>query len=445
MNLEVQGPGEQPLPEDGARAIEYPEPVIDVELVASVPGEIGPIAVTERVEVIDIVRGLALFGILAANMRGFAGPAKAYIDPASFWPSLPDRIAQAFIDTFIQGKFVTIFSFLFGVGFAVQLDRGAAKGVKIGRLYARRLAVLVVFGIVHGMMIWFGDILLAYALTGFLLLLFRRRKDTTLISWAIVGQLVPMILLSIAWLYSQLSAGLPKGLGSPEPEELARQVELFARGSWSAIHDQRTADLVSLNWGMFPAYFLSLLAIFIAGVLAWRRSFFRPAPETIHLYTRWMWIGISVGLSGNVAATTIRWFWKAPHFPPTAATFLSQAILTVAVPLLSLGYVCAVIVLCQSDVWRRRLAPFAAVGRTALSNYLMQSIVCTILFYSYGLGLFGTMGPALLLIPTILVYATQPVVSVWWLKRFRFGPAEWLWRSLTYRHAQAMRIEGAGR
>jgi uncharacterized protein len=100
-----------------------------------------------------------------------------------------------------------------------------------------------------------------------------------------------------------------------------------------------------------------------------------------------------------------------------------------------------VIVLCQDAEWHRRLAPFAAVGRTALSNYLLQSIVCTLLFYSYGLGLFGTMGPALLLIPTLLVYAAQPVVSLWWLKRFRFGPAEWLWRSLTYRHMQSMRIE----
>jgi uncharacterized protein len=393
----------------------------------TVPEEIGPIGAGERVEVIDIVRGLALFGIIAANMRGFAGPARAYFEPWIFWPSMPDRIAQAFIDTFIQGKFVTIFSFLFGVGFAVQLERGEAKGVKIGRVYARRLGILVVFGVVHGTLIWFGDILLPYALIGFLLLLLRRRRDTTLIAWAIVGQLLPMLLLTGAWLYGQVSPEPLKGPPSPEPAELSRQVEIFARGPWSAIQEQRVADAVSLNWGMLAVFFLPLLALFLVGVLAWRRGFFRPTRETIHLYRKWMWIGLAVGIAGNIAATTIRWVW--------------HAILTLCVPMLSLGYVCAVIVLCQDAEWHRRLAPFAAVGRTALSNYLLQSIVCTLLFYSYGLGLFGTMGPALLLIPTLLVYAAQPVVSLWWLKRFRFGPAEWLWRSLTYRHMQSMRIE----
>lgn len=409
-----------------------------------VVAEIGPIAAAERVELIDIVRGLALFGILAANMRGFAGPAGAYFDPSIFWGSMPDRIAQAFIDTFIQGKFVTIFAFLFGVGFAVQLERGEAKGVKIGRVYARRLGILAAFGIVHGMMIWFGDILLPYALIGFTLLLFRRRRDSTIIAWAVVGQIVPIVLLSLALLASRVSSEPLKGPRTPTAEDLVRSVEIFANGSWSAIQEQRVTEVVTMNWGMFPFFFLPLLALFLAGSLAWRWRFFYPNAESLPRYRRWMWIGLAVGLTGNAAATAIRWIWHAPPFPPTGVTILAQAILAVAVPMLSLGYVCGVIVLCANPAWRRRLAPFGAVGRMALSNYLLQSVLCTLLFYSYGLGLFGRVGPALLLIPTLAIYALQPVSSAWWLRRYRFGPCEWLWRTLTYGHAQPMRIDRSG-
>jgi len=202
-------------------------------------------------------------------------------------------------------------------------------------------------------------------------------------------------------------------------------------------------EATTLNWGMFPVFFLPLMSLFLCGALAWRRGFFLPTPETIGGYRRWMKIGLVVGVSGNAAATAIKWVWHVPQFPPTPLGLGVQLIQVVAVPMLSLGYLCSVIVICGNAAWRRRLAPFAAVGRMALSNYLMQSIVCTLIFYSYGFGLFGSVGPALLLIPTLLVYATQPVISSWWLERFRFGPAEWLWRSLTYRHAQSMRI-GAG-
>ena len=166
-------------------------------------------------ELIDIVRGLALFGILAANMRAFAGPAAVYSDPSILWNAMPDRIVQAFIDTFVQGKFVTIFAFLFGVGFAVQLERAEKKGVQLGRVYVRRLGILVAFGMVHGLMIWFGDILLPYALIGFLLLFFRHRRDTTLVSWAIVGQLVPLVMLTLAFVASHVSSAPMKGPNAP--------------------------------------------------------------------------------------------------------------------------------------------------------------------------------------------------------------------------------------
>jgi uncharacterized protein len=390
-----------------------------------------PVAGGERIEIIDIVRGLALFGILAANIRGFAGPAIVYFDPGLYWSGFGDRLAQAFIDTFIQGKFITIFAFLFGVGFAVQLSRAEDRGARFGWTYARRLLLLIGFGLIHGLLIWMGDILLIYGLIGFTLFFFRKRKNGTLITWATIGILVPLLLVGLFVGAMQAGADIPLP-PKPTAEELQAQTAVFASGSWSEIQSQRVIDTISLNWGMLPFYGTHVMAIFLLGMLAWRKRFFQPAPESLPRYRRAMVWALSIGLAGNVAATAIRWIYDLGPMDLSPLLLLVMVIQAVTVPSLSLGYVCAAILLCHSPVWRPRLSRFGAIGRTALSNYLLQSIIGTLIFYSYGLGLFGTMGPALLILPTIAIFAVQAMISPWWLERFRFGPAEWLWRSLTY-------------
>src|SRR5580700_9279850 len=137
----------------------------------------GPVTAAERILYIDILRGMALFGILAANMRGFNAPLDLYGNIRPLFHGRADLIAQGFIDIFIQGKFVTLFSFLFGLGFAVQLSRAEERGVKFLSFYPRRLGGLALFGLIHGILIWWGDILLSYALAGTLLLFFRNRSN----------------------------------------------------------------------------------------------------------------------------------------------------------------------------------------------------------------------------------------------------------------------------
>jgi len=398
----------------------------------------GPISAAERIEVIDILRGMALFGILAANIRGFAGPAVAYFNPLLVWSSMPDRFAQAFIDVFVQGKFITIFSFLFGLGFAVQLTRADEKGAKFGGFYARRLAILALMGLVHGLYIWFGDILLGYALIGFFLFLFKRRKDKTLIGWAAVMYFVPMILMAMGVLAIELTGKEMKGPDT-SPEEISRLMTLFADGSYAEIQVQTAKDAVANNWGFMPIMAFQLLALFLMGVLAWRKGLFTPKPETIPKYRKVMILGLTIGVTGNVVAIGVKWILEPPMFPPSPGMLLIGVIQTFSIVPLSAGYVCAVILLCRDEAWHRRLGVFAPVGRTALTNYLLQSVIGTLLFYSYGLGLFGTMGPALLLIPTVVIFAAQVFASNWWLARYRFGPVEWLWRSLTYGRLQPLR------
>ena len=415
------------------------EPV--VEAPAPPPEPLRPVSGSERVETIDILRGLALFGILAANIRGFAGPAITYFVPQLFWTALHDRIAQAFVDTFIQGKFITIFAFLFGVGFAVQFDRATERGARFGRTYARRLFVLLVFGLIHGLLIWFGDILLVYALGGFILLLFRKRTNKTLAIWAAIALSVMPLLMTGAFIAAQAGAKIPDP--TPKAADIAKAADTYDNGSWLEIAKLRASDAVKHNWGYFPVMTWHILGLFLLGVLAWRKRVFHPSPESLPRYRKAMAWGLAIGVGGNAAMTVLKWVFDPPQMPITVVSLVVVLLGVISVPALSLGYICLVIVACQSLTLRARLRRFAAVGRTALTNYLLQSVVGTLIFYNYGLGFFGDVGPAVLLPLTFVIFAAQLYASSWWLRQYRFGPVEWVWRRLTYGGPLPMRRDRA--
>lgn len=421
-------------------AVPAPEPEPELPAApAPLPEPLRPVSTSERVETIDILRGLALFGILAANIRGFAGPPITYFRPGMFWTAMHDHIAQAFIDTFVQGKFITIFAFLFGVGFAVQFDRASARTGKFGWTFARRQFVLILFGLIHGLLIWFGDILLAYALSGFCLLLFRKRKDKTVAIWAVIFlSLLP--LLGTAFFVATRFGAKPPKPPKTDPAAVAKAADVYANGSWLDVQQYRQKDAVRFNWGFIPILFFQVQGLFLLGVLAWRKRFLQPPAEALPRYRKWMWWGLGIGVAGNVTMTIAARSLGANAMPTTWLAYTLVPLRMIAVPALSLGYICAVILLCHDPAWRARLQRFGAVGRTALTNYLLQSVIGTLIFYSYGLGLFGV-GPALLLPLTVLIFAAQLYASAWWVSRYRFGPVEWLWRRLTYKGPLPMRRE----
>lgn len=395
------------------------------------PEPLRPTSAAERVEIIDIVRGIALFGILAANIRGFAGPAATYFVPHLFWPALHDRIAQAFIDTFVQGKFITIFAVLFGVGFGIQAERALARSGRFNWTWARRCLVLLMFGLVHGLLIWFGDILLVYALVGLMLLVFRKRQDKTLVIWAIVLYCVPLLLMTSLFVASQFGVA-PPDMKPPTAAAIEQARQTFTNGSWVEIQKARMHDVVAQNWGFFFFMFWHILSLFLIGLLLWRKRFFQPSAEELPRYRRMAAVGLTLGILGNLAMTAMKWFFNLPPMPITPAAYVAGLLSFVAVPLLSLGYVCTIILMAHDPVWHARIHRFASIGRTAFSNYLLQSILGTTIFYGYGLGLFGLVGPAWLLPVTVLIFAVQVFLSRWWLERYRFGPMEWVWRKLTY-------------
>lgn len=388
----------------------------------------APVSAGERIELLDILRGAALFGILTANMRALGVPWRLYGHPSLVFPGFADRLVQGLVDVFVSGKFVTLFSFLFGLGFAVQMTRAEARGVRVRSFYPRRLLVLLVFGIVHGALIFWGDILVAYALMGFVLLAFRKRRPSTVLRWAIGLLLAFAILGSVGFVVVQF-VRLPPGNPQKDLLEAARLMRTIREGG---LFDEVAENF--LSWIAFAPRNLSVLLylpVFLLGLWAWRRGIPQDPEAHAGAIRRACRIALPVGLALNTFAVAedILRAGVRPR-PPDVLFFAASLSRFFGAFILALGYAAGLALLARRERWRRRLRPFASVGRMALTNYLLQSVVCVTFFTATGL--YGKVGPALLLLPTIAVYAGQVWFSNWWMRVFRYGPAEWLWRSLTY-------------
>jgi uncharacterized protein len=386
---------------------------------------IGPVPGAERITVIDCLRGAALFGILTANMRGFNAPVSAYMQPSLMWTWLPDRLAQALVDWLVSGKFITIFATLFGIGFAIQMDRAAARHQGVA-FYFRRMAWLLVIGIVHAFGLWWGDILISYAICGFLLVLFRNLSQRAILRWAHVMYWF-MFVFFLGFYVATLVGVAPP----PEPDtRLQETIAAYATGTVAQIFSARAQEWAVVN--SFVFFLTRILGIFLFGLYIWRQGFIRQPAEHLDWWTRAQRVGLAVGLIGNLIGVGLDWVFHPNPMRPSPLTAFLFLLQSISIPALSLGYASTVVLLWHDPVWQRRLLPFSYVGRMALTNYLLQSLICTTIFYSYGLGLYGRVGPLGNLFLAIAIYSAQVPFSRWWLSTHRYGPMEWLWRRLTY-------------
>lgn len=409
-----------------------------------------PIAPSQRVAAIDMLRGFAIFGILLVNMALFTNSFYAQIIGLGAPTGMLDQLARWGVAFFAEGKFYSIFAFLFGLGLAIQQRRFAAAGRPFVPFYLRRLGVLLLIGMVHAYLFWVGDILILYALLGtVLLLLFRNRRPRTLLIWAGIALLIPLALnaalfglLALARLAPDSAALIDRALA--EQTEQYRAIaaaadQIYASGSFAEITRQRVRDM-NFVYGTWPFIAFNVLAMLLLGLAAGRWQIFEHIAERLPLIRRiWLW-GLIVGVLGNllyvVAGESAQ---RSVPSPQLLASLIGQ---TIGAPALSLFYMCSLVLLSQHLPWQRWLRPLENVGRMAISNYLLQTVICTTLFYGYGLGLYGQIDEATGVLLTVVIYALQIPLSAWWLRRFRFGPVEWLWRSLSYGRRQPMRLVG---
>ena len=408
---------------------------------------VGPILPQERIEVLDILRGFAILGILFVNMAFFSSPFYLLVTDVKLWTGGADRLAVWLIRFFAEGKFYSLFSFLFGLGFVLQMRRAESRGARFAPFYRRRLFVLLLIGLAHAFLLWPGDILAVYAVIGFLLLLFRARSQKTVVVWAIISLLILIVITAVGVGFIELSRSIPEAAAQIDKafaETVARyeslieqSLRVYSQGSFREIMAQRAQDtgfmyLILVFWGP------NILAMFLIGLYVGRRKLLQNVTAHLPLIRKVMWWGLGLGLVCNLIFVVAR--ESSNPVVPSLTTLVYTVFFAIGAPALCFFYVSAIILLVQREVWRKRLAPLAAVGRMALSNYLFQSLICTTIFYSYGLGLYGKVGPAVGMVLTVVIFIIQVALSGWWLRRFKFGPFEWFWRSLTYGKRQAMRV-----
>ena len=412
---------------------------------------VAPVGAGERVEVMDVLRGVALLGILLMNIEAFVGPMMESVTGVNTRFTGADRWMDAAIYVLVQGKFITMFSLLFGMGFAVMLERANASGASGTWLYARRLLALLVIGLVHALLVWSGDILLTYALLGFVLLLcFRRTPVSRLPKWGIALYLLPLLLTwamagfaALSQLDPQAAAEFQKGMAA-QAQQMNALIDgerlAFGTGSYMQAVAQRATDTGAML-GFLVFFGPTLLGVFLFGAWFLRSGVIRDTGAHLPLFRRLRNIGFGIGLPLML--------WSAWTHPTMSFSEMSlgsaaaQTAAQVANLLMMLGYVSAIVLAMQLPAWAGRLRWLAPAGRMALTNYLMQSVVCTLVFYGYGLGYFERLPRAWQPVFVLALFALQVMFSRWWLARYRFGPMEWLWRWMTYAKRPVMRREPA--
>lgn len=396
--------------------------------------ERSPTAPSDRVVGLDALRGFALLGILVINIRVFSMPEIVLFNPtaygdftgANYWAWLAGHVL-------VKQKFITLFTLLFGAGVALFVRNRERDDDPAVRLHLRRSLWLVAFGLAHAYLLWYGDILVAYGVTALFVVAAR---DWDARKLAVVGTAL-LAIPSVLEVLSALAASPEQLAASWQPAESAIQSEVETyRSGWLAQMDHRVSSSVYRQ----TAGYLASTGWRTAGLMLYGMALFRTGVMTNErsagFYRRLVAVGGTVGLATILAGV---WFIEANDWAAAVALYWTQFNYWGSIPLAGayLGLVMLYAKWRPAGVVTRWLA---AVGRTAFSNYIFQTVVATSIFYGHGLGLFGRVSRVEALGVVVAIWAVQVPLSVLWLRYFRYGPLEWLWRALTYRTLPTMRV-----
>ncbi|MFC6904355.1 DUF418 domain-containing protein [Halalkalicoccus tibetensis] len=395
--------------------------------------EDGPTPASDRIVGLDALRGFALLGILVINVRAFSMPEVVLTNPtaygdltgANYWVWFAGHVL-------VEGKFITLFTLLFGGGVVLFARSVESKGGPALELHFRRSGWLVAFGLAHAYLLWYGDILVAYGVCALGVVFLRDRPPRALASLGIVLLAFPSI--------TEVASGLtvdPAAIASSwQPSGAALRAEIEAyRGGWLEQMDHRvptalerqTSGLLGYSAWRVGGSMLLGMALFKWGLLTNDRS---------SRFYRWLVVG---GAASGIALSLVGvWYVQANDWAAGVALFWRQFNYWASFPLAG-AYIGLVMLYCR---WRPdgvATRALAAVGRTAFSNYVLQTVLATSVFYGHGLGLFGGVSRVGALGVVVAIWAIQVPLSALWLRHFRFGPLEWLWRTLTYGSLQPIR------
>jgi uncharacterized protein len=389
---------------------------------------LAPVSTTERVATLDVLRGLALYGVLTANLLLFYSG----IEHAPRGTFQFDSFTGFYFRMFVGSRAISTLTILFGIGFTLQLARAEARGEDVRGVFTRRLLAMFLFGVAHIVLLWWGDILWCYAVTGFALLWFRRTSVRALWIWAVVLSLIPQLIVHLPPVGDAIRSALPQPASQP-----AFNAELLATYGGTDPIANTWANLRQLVYfvGPIALWFIPwVLGHFLLGMAAGKLRWFEHGGADHRRVFRWMLaIGIVVALIGAAVMLLLKPSRAAMMAMPTAARIgfgLLNELVTLGVVAIYIG---ATVLLMQRSLPRRVLMLLAPVGRMPLTTYLCQSLFGTFIFYGWGLGWIGQVEPIGCLAIALGIFVVQIVIAHLWLRRFSAGPMEWLWRRIIYR------------
>ena len=428
----------------------------------NVENSFAPLKTSDRIQSLDIMRGIVLFGILLMNINGM-GLYHAYSDPTVAGGSTGwDLYTWITTNMFFEGTMRALFSLLFGVGMFVLLDRLEKKGAGINaaNIYFRRLTWMLLFGLIHGyLLLWIGEILFEYALMGFLVFSFRNMAPKKLIMIAVF-----LFASGAVWTYFEYKSDVKyveqvaqaksfKATGKPLTKELKEADE-----KWQKLEEERTTVAVEEhNTNMRKGYFhvvgflapintryneedpyrydlFDVLSMMLLGIALFKLNIL-SATKSYRFYVIMALIGYSIGLSVNYyeVMTIMNSNFSFLGFSKTQITYDAGRI-----PV-AMGHIAAIMLLCKLPLLQWLKMRLAAVGKMALTNYIMHSVIAMFFFTGAGLGMFGKLQRHELLYVVFSIWIFQLIISPIWLKYFEFGPIEWLWRNLSYQKMHPFR------
>ncbi|TSI04252.1 DUF418 domain-containing protein [Lysinibacillus sp. BW-2-10] len=381
-----------------------------------------PTTLQERISSLDILRGVSLLGILLVNMFAFYLPMPHILDLTNWFTDAKDIIWHQTLDIYVQSSFYPLFSMLFGYGLTMQFLKAQQTGTNFYKFGPKRLAILLCIGLLHAFFIWWGDILTTYAFCGFFLLLFIRFSGGWLLTFGLViNSFMHLFLIALFVLM---------GVANSEIENLAvdittikNAITAYGTGNWMDAFLQRLVDLsVQMSPEMWIAAIMTILPYMLIGAAAAKWRLLERAKE---LKVFWMIIAISFVAVGL--------FIKSAPYIFTRTYLLDYLKVYIGGPILSIGYIAIIVCLCYLPFALKLLKPLAKAGRMSLTLYIMQSIICTVMFYNFGFGLYGKVDVQMGTIIAIGIFFIQIVFAELWFTKFKQGPLELLVKKLTYK------------
>jgi len=401
----------------------------------------SPTRPSKRIIAIDLLRGFALLGILIMNIQSFSMPDAAYFNPMAYGDLTGvNRWVWSLSHIFADQKMMSIFSLLFGAGILLFTTRVEERGLSGWKMHYRRNFWLLIFGLVHAYLFWIGDILVAYALCGFIVVWFRKLSPRVLVVLGLIAFSIPSLLgglmeMSIPYWEPEMLEIMTEEF-TPSAATIQHELETY-RGSWLTQMEDRiptafamqTISFIFWSGGRAGGLMLVGMALFKWGVLSAQRS--------RRFYGVLALVGLSVGLAMAAYGVQQNFARGWPfQYSRWGAGFQFNYWGSL---LVSMGYIGLIMLWAKWGGLAKLQHALSSVGRMALSNYFLHTLICTTLFYGHGFGLYGSVERTGQVLIMLTIWAFQLIWSPIWLNCFRFGPAEWLWRSLTYWKLQPMK------